>query len=125
MAAVPLGIVLGALNVLVIAIGMGVLGGEPGIVLLVTMFGIVPAIVLGALLGWIADVMKPLPIWLRRTVLVVPAILLVCVLGAEFSMQQLIFVSSIPTVVASLILERATRLNLPPPVPEARARRSS
>jgi len=118
---VPLGIMLGLLNVFVIAIGLAGVGDEVGIAMLVVMFGIVPAIVIGALLGWLAEVMKPLPTWMRRFVLIMPAVALVVILGAEFSMQDFIVVSCIPTAVATLVLERATRLVLPPPVPPAHA----
>jgi hypothetical protein len=122
MAPVALGILLGALNVVVIAIGLSAIGGDPhpGVALWVIMFGGLPGIVLGALLGWLAHLTKPLPSWLRRFVLIVPAILLVIVLAAEFALQDFILVSCIPTVVAALLLERYTRVVVPPPVPPAR-----
>jgi hypothetical protein len=123
MTAVPLGIALGALNVIVIAVGLAVAADESGIALWVIAFGIVPGVVLGALLGWIADVMKPLPIWVRRLVLLVPAVALVAALAAEFALQQFILLASIPTAVATLLLERSTRPSEPPPVPLAQARR--
>lgn len=125
MAGPPLGILLGALNVLVIGTGMAAIYGEAGIVVWVLIFGIVPGFMLGGLLGWLADAMKPLPIWVRRFVLVVPAVLLVVVLAAQFSMQSFIVLSCIPTAVATLLLERATREVIPPPVPVAHARRTS
>lgn len=122
---VALGVLLGALNVLVIGVGMSVMAGDHDlqIAVWVAIFGIVPAVVLGALLGWLADVMAPLPTWVRRFVLILPATLLVIVLAAEFTMQDFILVSCIPTVVAALVLERGTRLVVPPPVPLAHARR--
>ena len=123
MAAVPLGILLAMSNVLVIGIGMQAGGRERDIVVLVLIFGSVPSILVGALLGWLADVMKPLPVWARQFVLIVPAVLLVIVLGAAFGMQRFIFVSCIPTAVATLVLERATRLAQTPPLPPAQARR--
>src|SRR5690349_21503693 len=123
MTAVPLGILLGALNVLVIAIGLAGAGDEPGIAMWVVAFGIVPGILLGALLGWLAEVMQPLPIWVRRFVLLVPAVALVAVLAGEFSLQHFILLASIPTAVAALVLERGTRPSSPPPVPLAHARR--
>jgi hypothetical protein len=91
--------------------------------LLVVAFGIVPAIVLGALLGWLADVTATLPVWLRRFLLIVPAVLLVAVLGTEFGLQHMILVSCIPTAVATLLLERGTRNHVAPPVPVAHVRR--
>jgi hypothetical protein len=120
-----LGVLLGVLNVLVIGVGMSFAHGrfDPNVMVWVVAFGIVPGVVLGALLGWLADVMKALPIWLRRFVLVVPAVLLVVALAAEFSMQGFIYVSCIPTAVAVLLLERGTRKVVTPPVPVAHARR--
>jgi hypothetical protein len=56
-------------------------------------------------------------------VLVVPAVLLVALLGAEFLMQHMILVSCIPTAVATFMLERGTRADVAPPVPVAHARR--
>ena len=122
-----LGILLGVINVLVIGLGMSFAAGDPElqIAMFVTMFGIVPAVVLSALLGWLAEAMAPLPVWVRRFVLCLPAMLLVIVLAAEFSMQHFILVSCIPTVVAAFVLEHATRLVAPPPVPVAQARRAS
>jgi hypothetical protein len=115
----PVGILLGLANVFVIGVGMAAVGHEAGIALLVLMFGSIPAIVVGALLGWIADAMKAMPVWARRLVLIVPAVLLVIVLGTELWMKDFIFVSCIPTTVATFILERATRLTQRPPVPPA------
>lgn len=117
-----LGILLGLLNCAVIGIGMAARGGEAGIAVWVFMFGLVPAVILGAILGWIADVMKPLAIWVRRVVLIVPALLLVIGLGDFFALHEFIVVSCIPTLVATLLLERGTRLVVAPPVPLAHAR---
>jgi ABC-type dipeptide/oligopeptide/nickel transport system permease subunit len=122
-----LGILLGAINVLVIGLGMSFAAGdrELQIAMFVMIFGIVPGVVLGALLGWLAEVMAPLPVWLRRFVLCLPAMLLVMVMAVEFSMQHFILVACIPTLVAAFVLERATRLVATPPVPVAHARRGS
>jgi hypothetical protein len=129
--ATGVGVLLGLANVAVIGLGLGLAvslegaGGHPlGIAFFVCMIGIVPAVVLGALLGWLAEVTAPLPRWLRAFVLTLPALLLVVLLGAYFAMQQFILVACIPTVVAALVLERATRLVVTPPLPVARARRT-
>ena len=121
-----MGIALGALNVLFIAIGMALMEGNahPGVVVLVVMFGMVPGVLLGAGLGWIAGLMKASPIWLRRFVLLVPAILLVAMLGSEFDLEHFIAMSCIPSVVGVLILERNTRLVAPPIVPPAQVHRA-
>jgi hypothetical protein len=119
---VPLGILLAMLNTAVIGVGMAINGGELGIAVWVFMFGLVPAVILGALLGWLAEVMQPLSIWVRRVVLIVPAVLLVVGLGDFFALRDFIVVSCIPTAVATLMLERGTRLVVVPPVPLAHAR---
>lgn len=117
-----LGVVLGALDVFVIATGMADVCHAPSIAVLVIVFGLVPGIVLGGLLGWLAEVMAPLPVWLRRCVLIVPPLLLVVLLGGELGKEQFIALASIPTLVAALLLEGATRLSVAPPLPVARAR---
>lgn len=123
MTAVPLGIALGALDVLVIAIGMAVFGGAAEIAMWVAMFGIVPGLVLGGLLGWLAAAIKAWPIWFRRFALWLPAMFLVMFLGAEFGLEKFILSSLVPTAVATLILEGRTRLVEQPVVPRAQARR--
>ncbi|HSK02118.1 MAG TPA: hypothetical protein VK932_12790 [Kofleriaceae bacterium] len=122
--AVCLGMTLAAINVVVIALGIAFWEPRPhaGIVMFVMMFGMVPGVALGAFLGFLAGTLNTHPVWFRRAVLVVPAFLLVAVLGAELSMTQLVPVSCIPTLAAALYLERATRLV--PPVPVAHARRA-
>ena len=120
MHSVPLGLLLGALNTLVIALGLSAVAGELGIAVFVLMIGIVPGAGLGAILGWTAQLMKSQCVWLRRIVLIVPAIMLVAALASQFMLDEFIVVASIPTVVAGLLLERTTREVTPPPVPIAR-----
>jgi hypothetical protein len=101
--------------------------------MLVMLFGSMPAVVLGALLGWLADVMRGQPVWLRRFLVIVPAALFVIVLGAELETQivrrgppqHFALVSCIPTAVAAFILERATRRRVIPRVPPAHVRRGA
>ncbi len=52
--------------------------------------------------------------------LIGPAVLVVFALGFELGLRELIAVSCIPTIVAALLLERATRLVVVPPIPVAR-----
>ena len=120
MTGVPLGIALGALNVIVIGIAMAFAAREADIAIWVAMFGIVPGLIAGALVGWLADLMKPLPSWARTIMLIVPAVLVVIFLGMTFAMPTFIAVSCIPTVVAALLLERGTRRAITPRVPVAR-----
>jgi hypothetical protein len=117
------GSLLGALNAFVIAIGMAGVEGEANIAVLVLIFGGLPAVVAGALLGALASVMDDAPVPLRIGVLTVPALGVVFGLAHEFRMQELAMVSCIPTVVAGLMLERWTRKIEAPPVPVARATR--
>ena len=121
MPGVWLGIVLGLLDVFVIATGMADVYDEAAVAAVVVMLGLVPGVGLGALLGWLAEVIGPLPVPLRRFVLIVPALLLVILLGGELSLQRFVMLASIPTVVAALVLERATRFVAAPVLPVARA----
>jgi hypothetical protein len=117
------GTLLGALNVFVIAIGMAGVEAQPNIAMLVIIFGGLPGVLAGTLLGTLAHVIDDAPVPLRIGVLAVPALGVVFGLAHEFRMQDLAMVSCIPTVVAALILERWTRKVEAPPVPIARANR--
>ena len=115
------GTVLGALNVFVIAVGMAAYEGGPAMVFLVTVFGILPGIIAGAILGGVAQLMDRSPRVLRVAVLTLPAIAVVYALARQFSLQELAYVCSMPTVVVAVLLERWTYKPAdPPPVPEAR-----
>ncbi len=137
-AAVMLGMLLGLCNAFVIGAGIGGANGKGlleigAIALLVTGFGGMPAVVLGALLGWLADAIRAHPVWLRRLLLIAPAALFVMVLGAELEAQivrrgppqHFALVSCIPTAIAAFILERATRRHPTPRVPAAYVRRGA
>lgn len=116
---------MGALNVVVIAIGMGASVGHHdvlGVAFFVAMVGIVPGVVTGACLGAIAGALRAQPSWLRLPLLLVPALLVVTALALAFSMVSFAGVSAIPTCVAVLLLERWTRQRVEPVVPPARAR---
>ena len=117
------GTLLGALNVIVIALGMAGVESQANIAMLVIIFGGLPGVLAGTLLGTLAHVMDDAPVPLRIGVLTVPALGVVFGLAHEFRMQDLAMVSCIPTVVAALILERWTRKIEAPPVPVARATR--
>jgi ABC-type dipeptide/oligopeptide/nickel transport system permease subunit len=117
--AVLRGIVLGAANVLVIAIGMGVTAHDSAVISLVIVFGCIPGLVAGAVLGGVArwtDTRSP---WLRATLLAVPGMGVVLFLAAAFDMYDFFLVACIPTLIAALILERWTRRAPAPPVPVA------
>ena len=109
---------LGALNVLVVAVAFA-LGGEGGEgAVLILMFGLVPGIVIGSLLGWIGELTGSLSPALRWPILAVPAVAAVVGLGSFFGLYGLIVYASIPTLAISSILERQTRAR--PPIPIAR-----
>lgn len=114
------GMGLGAINVLVVAIAYR-LSGEEG-AFFVFMFGILPGLGTGAFLGCIGDLMKKVHPVARWLVLAVPAVGAVAVLGDFFGMYDLIVYASIPTLAISTILERQTRAKpVPPAIPVARA----
>lgn len=116
------GTVLGALNVFLIAVGMAAWEGGPAMVFLVSVFGILPGLVAGAILGGVAEATETLPRPLRIALLALPAIAVVYGLARQFSLMELAYACSIPTVIVAVILERWTyKPAAPPPVPVARA----
>jgi len=117
--AVTRGILLGAANVLVIAIGLGITAGNDAVTMLVVMLGGIPGLIAGGVLGWLARRIETRPPFLRATLLTVPAVGVVFFLAAEFGMDASVPVACIPTTVAALILERWTRRVTPAPVPIA------
>jgi hypothetical protein len=103
------GLVLGALNVIVIGIGLTILTHDGFMAWFVIVWGGIPGAFLGAMLGWLAEnvaTWSPRP---RMALLGVPAVGAVVGLGAAFGMSGSIPVACIPTIVAALILERWTR----------------
>lgn len=111
---------LGAANVFVISIGMAVLTREPSVFGLVMVFGGIPGLVAGAVLGFVADVTRWSAPPKRIASLGVPAIGVVFGLAYAFMLPDLAWVSCIPTIVSVLLLERWTRVVVEPPVPMAR-----
>jgi ABC-type dipeptide/oligopeptide/nickel transport system permease subunit len=72
-------------------------------------FGLVPALITGSVLGALGLVIGTWHPWLRRLVLIVPAVAVLLGLAACFGMVDVFLLSIIPTVVAALLLERRTR----------------
>ena len=116
------GFVLGAANVMLIALGIAMMEKSGEAAILVMMFGMVPGVLAGLVLGAIAGRMESNNVGARIAALVVPSLGVVMLLGTEFGMESLILVASIPSVVAALILERWTRKVEAPPVPVAQIR---
>lgn len=116
------GFVLAAANVMVIALGIAMMEGDLEAVPLVAMFGMVPGVLAGIVLGLVAGHMESSGVVARIAALTVPTVGVVILLATEFGMEELILVASIPSVVAALVLERWTRKVEPPPVPVAQIR---
>ncbi len=120
-----IGVALAVANVFVIAIGMAATFGPAdvvGVATTVSLIGMIPGVLTGALLGWVAGELRAQARWLRLAVLLSPALLVVCALAGMFGLVEFAAVSFIPTIVATLLLERFTRARVEPAVPLARAR---
>lgn len=111
MSAVAKAMWLAAANVLTIAIALSFEIGDKGgdVVGLVMMFTILPALIVGAICGRVAEVTQRARPVVRLVVLAVPACGLVAWLAAQFAMWQYVPHACIPTLVAVSILERTTR----------------
>ncbi len=116
------GFVLGAANVILIALGIAAMESSGEAALLVMMIGMIPGVLAGLVLGVVAGQMERYSVVARIAALAIPAVAVVILLATEFGMQEMIVVASIPSVVAALILERWTRKIEPPPVPVAEIR---
>jgi hypothetical protein len=111
MSAVAKAMWLAAANVLTIAIALSFEIGDKGgdVVGLVMMFTILPALIVGAICGRIAEVTQQHRPFVRIAVVALPACGLVAWLAAQFAMWQYVPHACIPTLVAVSILERTTR----------------
>ncbi|MEP6864887.1 MAG: hypothetical protein ABJE66_29985 [Deltaproteobacteria bacterium] len=108
---ISLGALLGFVNTLLIAIGMSAEDSHDriGAVLLITMIACLPAVLTGAILGAIASALATSSIWLRRALVVPPALGLVGGLGLMFGLTSFVPIACIPTLACGLYLERRTR----------------
>lgn len=102
---------LAAANVLTIAIALSFEIGDKGgdVVGLVMMFTILPALIVGAICGRVAEVTQAQRPVVRLAVMALPACGLVAWLADQFAMWQFVPHACIPTLVAVSILERTTR----------------
>jgi ABC-type dipeptide/oligopeptide/nickel transport system permease subunit len=116
------GIMLAIVNVLVIAIGMSVVEHKGEVFMLVVMFGGIPALVLGSLLGLFAGLTATRSRHWRTVLLSLPAFGLVVLLAAFFRLDAAVPIACVPTFIAALVLERWTRQIVPAPVPVATVR---
>jgi hypothetical protein len=113
------GTILGLSNVVVIAMGLAISESNAGVLMLVMIFGAIPGMFLGLLLGLFAGGFPKLAVGARLATLILPSLGLVYLLADEFAMSDYILVAMIPTVVATSILERWTRWREAPPLPQA------
>jgi ABC-type dipeptide/oligopeptide/nickel transport system permease subunit len=72
-------------------------------------FGLIPALLTGFILGAVGAAIGAWPVWLRRFVLAVPAVAVLLGLACCFGMLNVFLLPIIPTVIAALLLERRTR----------------
>ena len=115
------GIVLGAANVVVVALGLS--AGDPEASGLIIFIGGLPGVLMGGLLGILAGVLATRDRRLRVALLTLPAFGLVVVLASASGMSAAVPAACVPTFIAALVLERWTRqVPPPPPVPVATAR---
>jgi hypothetical protein len=112
------GMMLGIANAAVIAVGLSAVDPDFRLQMatVVFLFGSLPAILAGAALGRLADALAESRVWVRRLWLVVPAWLVVVVLGVVIGMVEVVFVACIPTTAAALLLEKRTRARSDAPV---------
>jgi len=119
------GLLLGAANVLVIAIGIGAMSHDAGVTALVVMFGGIPGVLAGGVIGYLAGLFAGLPPAVRIAIIGAPAMGVVFLLAEAFWISDPALVACIPTAVATLVLERWTRRRVVPPVPVAIVRSMS
>ena len=111
--ATDLGAVLGIANAFVIAIGLSTTL-EPGgtwinATIMVFAVALVPSMLVGFILGSIAERTHDHRRWIRLLVLALPALATVFALASVFSLTAYFARAAIPTLVATLLLERYTR----------------
>jgi hypothetical protein len=112
-----LGVMLGFANVMFVAFAMGIADAslEGG---WVATIGVMPGVLTGAILGVVASVTARAPRGIRLCVLALPALGVVWMLGIAFELERYVLLACIPTLVACILLERATRHG--PTLPDAR-----
>jgi hypothetical protein len=119
------GIAVAIVNVVLIGICFGLSVNDSDVVLIVIVYGMIPGVVVGTVLGVVAHIAKSLPVVLRVAILTIPSVTLVGLLGWFFHMEEMIPFASIPSIISSVILERWTRKITPPLVPVAQVAKTS
>ncbi len=111
------GVALAALDVVVIAALLGIATGSGEVVPLVVMCGGLPGVALGLVLGIVAAVLAGHHPWVRRVVILLPALALVWGLAQAFDMRPYAEMAAVPTLFAALALEVQTRRPVRPLAP--------
>lgn len=109
--AMVLGAVLGLLDTLVIAAGIAAWkhGAYPSVFPAVVALGMMPALVVGIGVGYLAAESTARSVAWRRRMMALPAVAGVALLGVAFGLELIVPLAAIPTVAGVLILERASR----------------
>jgi hypothetical protein len=121
--AMVLGAVLGLVDTLVIAAGIAAWkhGAYPSVFPAVVALGMMPALVVGIGVGYLAAESTARSIGWRRRMMIGPALAGVALLGIAFGLEVIVPLAAIPTIAGVLVLERATR-NLVDDLPVAAVR---
>jgi len=109
--AMVLGAVLGLLDTLVIAAGIAAWkhGAYPSVFPAVVALGMMPALVIGIGVGYLAAESTARSVGWRRRMMILPAVAGVALLGIAFGLEVIIPLAAIPTIAGVLVLERASR----------------
>lgn len=108
MSPVGLGILLGIANVIANAFLMAFVGPEPRGAGMLAVYGMLPGIGAGALMGAIAGRSTSHPLY-RFTVLALIAALCVAMLGGLFDLMEFVPTALVPTLLGCVLLERGSR----------------
>jgi uncharacterized membrane protein len=103
------GILLGLANTVVIAVGLSYAVPSRDMAPAVIMFGFMPGMLLGALVGGIAGLTAKHPSWVRLLLLAPIPMGFVYAMATGLVLGASIYGALIPTAVAVLIMERSTR----------------
>lgn len=117
-----LAVMLALANTALIAIGVSGIEkhDRAGAAFIVMIVGSIPAVLTALVVGTMAGALADAPRWLRNALLIPPPLGLVAVLSIMFGLTSYFAVACIPTLAATLILERRTRAF--PDLPAAVAR---
>jgi len=111
------GVAIAALNVGVVATLLAIATSTGEVFALVVMCGGVPGVALGLVLGIVAAVLAHSNPWVRRVVILLPALALVWGLAHAFEMRPFAELAAVPTLFAALGLEHLTRRTVRPLAP--------